>query len=98
MGWLTVKFHIVMVLKCVESSLYLFDYTPFKLGVLCQSINAISIQRKILIMIFTKKKEKYHDWVYMADDSINKVLKTGIVSLYCYGFYVIIRELVEKFI
>ena len=49
-------------------------------------------------MIFTKNKDKYHDWVYMADDSINKVLKTAIVSLYCYGFYVIIRELVEKFI
>ena len=63
-----------------------------------QSINAISIQRKILIMSFMKKKEKYHHWVYMADDSINKVLKTAIISLYCYGFYVIIRELVEKYI
>ena len=42
--------------------------------------------------------KKYHDWVYMADDSINKVLKTVIVLLYCYGFYVIIRELVEKII
>ena len=51
-----------------------------------------------MIMSFMKKKEKYHDWVYMADDSINKVLKTAIVSLYCYGFYVIIRELVEKYI
>ena len=49
-------------------------------------------------MIFTKNKDKYHDWVYMADDSINKVLKTAIVSWYGYGFYVIIRELVEKFI
>ena len=71
---------------------------PFKLAGLRQSINAISIQRKILIMSFMKKKEKYHHWVYMADDSINKVLKTAIISLYCYGFYVIIRELVEKFI
>ena len=51
-----------------------------------------------MIMSFMKKKEKYHHWVYMADDSINKVLKTAIVSLYCYGFYVIIRELVEKYI
>mgnify|MGYP001457657217 CR=1 FL=1 len=42
--------------------------------------------------------KKYHDWVYMADDSINKVLKTVIVLLYCYGFYVIIRELMEKII
>ena len=41
---------------------------------------------------------KYHDWVYMADDSINKVLKTMIILLYSYGFYVIIRELVEKYI
>ena len=41
---------------------------------------------------------KYHDWVYMSNDSINKVLKTVIISLYCYGFYVIIKELVEKYI
>ena len=70
-----------------------------KLGRLCQSINAISIQRKILIMSFIKKrKEKYHHWVYAADDQINKVLKTVIVLLYCYGFYVIIKELMEKYI
>ena len=88
-----------MVLKCVELFSGFFAYPPFKLGVFVQSINAISIQRKILIMSFMKKKkEKYHDWVYMADDSINKVLKTAIVSLYCYGFYVIIKELVEKII
>ena len=49
-------------------------------------------------MIFTKKKDKYHDWVYMADDSINKVLKTVVIGLQCYGFYVIIREVVETFI
>ena len=49
-------------------------------------------------MSFMKKKENYHDWVYAADDQINKVLKTSIVSLYCYGFYVIIKELVEKII
>ena len=49
-------------------------------------------------MSFMKKKEKYHHWVYAADDQINKALKTAIVSLYCYGFYVIIKELVEKII
>lgn len=43
-------------------------------------------------------KKKYHDWVYMADDSINKVLKIIIVSVYCYGFYAITSELVEKYI
>ena len=41
---------------------------------------------------------KYHDWVYMADDSMNKVLKTVVIGLHCYGFYVIIKEIVEKFI
>tara|TARA_B100001564_G_scaffold113482_1_gene94259 strand:- start:274 stop:540 length:267 start_codon:yes stop_codon:yes gene_type:complete len=87
---------MMMVLKCVELFSGFFAYPPFKLGVFVQSINAISIQRKILIMSFMKKKEKYHHWVYAADDQINKVLKTAIVSLYCYGFYVIIKELVEK--
>ena len=47
---------------------------------------------------FYQKKEKYHHWVYAADDQINKVLKTMIILLYSYGFYVIIRELVEKYI
>ena len=88
-----------MVLRCVELfSVFWLKKGPSKLGRLCQSINAISIQRKILIMIFTKKKEKYHHWVYAADDQINKVLKTVIVLLYCYGFYVIIKELMEKYI
>ena len=87
---------MMMVLKCVELFSGIFCLPPFKLGVFVQSINAISIQRKILIMSFMKKKEKYHHWVYAADDQINKVLKTAIVSLYCYGFYVIIKELVEK--
>jgi len=41
---------------------------------------------------------KYHDWVYMADDQINKVLKTAIILVYAYGFYVVITELWEKFI
>ena len=40
---------------------------------------------------------KYHDWVYMADDQINKVLKTAIILVYAYGFYVVITELWEKF-
>ena len=35
--------------------------------------------------------KKYHDWVYMADDSMNKTLKTIIVVVYCYGAYQIGR-------
>ena len=90
---------MMMVLRCVELfSVFWLKKGPSKLGRLCQSINAISIQRKILIMSFVKRKEKYHHWVYAADDQINKVLKTVIVLLYCYGFYVIIKELVEKYI
>ena len=41
---------------------------------------------------------KYHDWVYMADDQINKVLKTVIVCVYGYGAYVFISEMWSKYI
>jgi len=40
--------------------------------------------------------KKYHDWVYMADDSMNKTLKTIIVVVYCYGAYLFFKEIIEK--
>ena len=45
-----------------------------------------------------KKKDtkKYHDWVYMADDQMNKVLKTVIVLVYAYGFFVAITDIWEN--
>jgi hypothetical protein len=33
----------------------------------------------------------------MADDQMNKVLKTVVVLLFAYGFYVAITEIWEKF-
>ena len=42
--------------------------------------------------------KKYHDWVYHADDSINKVLKTVIYTVYAYGAYVFFAEMWNKFI
>lgn len=41
---------------------------------------------------------KYHDWVYMADDQMNKVLKFAVVSVYAYGAYIVAVELVNKFL
>ena len=41
---------------------------------------------------------KYHDWVYMADDQMNKVLKFAVVSVYAYGGYIVAVELVNKFL
>ena len=43
-------------------------------------------------------QKKYHDWVYMADDQINKVLKTLVVLLYIYGLWVFLQSLWEKYI
>ena len=40
----------------------------------------------------------YPYWVTASDDQMNKVLKTAIYCLYAYGFYVIVKELVEKYI
>ena len=37
-------------------------------------------------------------WEAMADDSMNKVLKTVIISLYVYGAYCVIIELWSKFV
>ena len=87
-----------MVLKCVELFSGFFAYPPFKLGVFVQSINAISIQRKILIMSFMKKKEKYHHWVYMADDQINHVLKYVIILVFACGGIAIISDLIKRFV
>ena len=44
------------------------------------------------------KQRKYHDWVYMADDSMNKVLKTIVVALHVYGFWVFLQAIWEKYI
>ena len=41
----------------------------------------------------TTTPRKYHDWVYMADDQMNKVLKTVIVLVYAYGFFVAITDI-----
>ena len=43
-------------------------------------------------------QKKYHDWVYMADDQINKVLKTLVILLYIYGFWVFLQALWEKYV
>tara|TARA_Y100001938_G_C8047254_1_gene409647 strand:+ start:1266 stop:1412 length:147 start_codon:yes stop_codon:yes gene_type:complete len=40
---------------------------------------------------------KYHDWVYMADDQMNKVLKFAVVSIYAYGAYIVAEALIKKF-
>ena len=36
-------------------------------------------------------------WEAMADDSMNKVLKTVIVLLYAYGFWCAVSELYVRF-
>jgi len=41
--------------------------------------------------------KKYHDWVYAADDSMNKTLKFVIYCVYAYGAYVFIAEMIGKF-
>ena len=42
-------------------------------------------------------KKQYHHWVYAADDSMNKTLKTAIYLIYAYGFYVVAVEIYAKF-
>ena len=42
-------------------------------------------------------QKKYHDWVYMADDSMNKVLKTVVILLHVYGLWVVLVALWEKY-
>ena len=48
--------------------------------------------------MFKKNKDKYHHWVYAADDSINKVLKSLIVCVYSYGTYIFVAEMWSKYI
>jgi|TARA_B100000242_G_scaffold103377_1_gene71325 hypothetical protein len=42
-------------------------------------------------------KKQYHHWVYAADDSMNKTLKTAVYLLYAYGFYAVAIEIYAKF-
>lgn len=44
-----------------------------------------------------KSVQQYHHWVYMADDSMNKVLKTVVYCLFGYGFYCVAIELYTKY-
>ena len=41
--------------------------------------------------------KKYNQWVYTSDDVLNKVLKLCVWSLYGYGMYVFILEILYKF-
>ena len=46
---------------------------------------------------FLFKPKLYHHWVYAADDSMNKVLKTVVYCLFGYGFYCVAVELYAKY-
>ena len=43
-----------------------------------------------------RKDDRPH-WAVMADDSMNKVLKTAVYCLFGYGTYVVIVEIWQKF-
>ena len=43
-----------------------------------------------------RKDDRPH-WAVMADDSMNKVLKTAVYCLFGYGAYVVIVEIWQKF-
>jgi len=43
------------------------------------------------------KVKKYHDWVYEADDTMNKSLKFVIYCTYAYGAYIFFAEMWGKF-
>ena len=60
----------------------------------------LDIEKDVMADIknFLFKPKLYHHWVYMADDSMNKVLKTVVYCLFGYGFYVVSVELWNKFI
>ena len=45
-----------------------------------------------------KDTKKYHDWVYMADDQINHVLKYVIILVFACGAVAIISDLIKRFI
>ena len=42
-------------------------------------------------------EKKYHQWVYTSDDTINKLLKFCIFSLYSYGVYIFISEMWSRY-
>ena len=42
-------------------------------------------------------EKKYHQWVYTSDDTMNKLLKFCIFSLYGYGAYIFIAEMWSKY-
>ena len=48
----------------------------------------------------TNKKDakKYQDWVYMADDQINHVLKYIIILVYSCAAIAIISDLIKRFV
>ena len=46
----------------------------------------------------TPTPRKYHDWVYMADDQINHVLKYVIILVFACGAIAIISDLIKRFI
>ena len=46
----------------------------------------------------TPTPKKYHDWVYMADDQINHVLKYVIILVFACGGIAIISDLIKRFI
>jgi len=47
----------------------------------------------------TKKQiKKYHDWVYMADDQINHVLKYIIILVYACAGIAIASDILSKFL
>tara|TARA_R100001163_G_C5037962_1_gene176771 strand:- start:264 stop:518 length:255 start_codon:yes stop_codon:yes gene_type:complete len=56
------------------------------------------IEYNIRISKKMQQPKKYHDWVYMADDSINKVLKSVVYCLFAYGAYVFCAELWSKYL
>ena len=45
-----------------------------------------------------KDTKKYHDWVYMADDQINHVLKWVIIFIYACAAIAIASDLLSKFL
>jgi predicted nucleotide-binding protein (sugar kinase/HSP70/actin superfamily) len=45
-----------------------------------------------------KDTKKYHDWVYMADDQINHVLKYVIILVFACGGIAIISDLIKRFV
>ena len=56
------------------------------------------------LLLWNKRKNEdlgleknYHQWVYISDDFLNKVLKFCVYCLYGYGIGVLILEIWHKF-